>query len=75
MRRAIAVAGQDSHLFSTTIRDNLRLARPYASDAEVEDALRRARIWDWISGSRTASTRSSARPGASCPAANGSASS
>ena len=48
VRRAIAVAGQESHLFSATIRDNLRLARPDASDAELEDALRRARIWDWI---------------------------
>ena len=28
VRRAIAVAGQDAHLFSTSIRDNVRLARP-----------------------------------------------
>jgi ATP-binding cassette, subfamily C, bacterial CydC len=48
VRRAIAVAGQESHLFSASIRDNVRLARPGASDAELEDALRRARIWDWI---------------------------
>ncbi len=48
VRRAIAVAGQESHLFSASIRDNVRLARPGASDCEVEDALRRARIWDWI---------------------------
>jgi ATP-binding cassette, subfamily C, bacterial CydC len=50
VRRAISVAGQDSHLFSATIRDNVRLARPEASDNELEDALRRAQIWDWISG-------------------------
>ena len=48
VRRAIAVAGQESHLFSESIRANVRLASPDASDAEVEDALRRARIWDWI---------------------------
>ena len=48
VRRAISVAGQDSHLFSASIRDNVRLARPDASDAEIEHALRRARIWDWI---------------------------
>jgi ABC-type multidrug transport system fused ATPase/permease subunit len=48
VRRAIAVAGQDSHLFSTSIRENVRLARPEASDDEVEQALRRAGIWDWI---------------------------
>ena len=49
VRRAITVAGQDSHLFTASIRDNLRLARPDASDWEIEQALRRARIWQWIS--------------------------
>jgi ATP-binding cassette, subfamily C, bacterial CydC len=48
VRGAVAVAGQDSHLFSTSIRENVRLARPDASDAELEDALRRARILDWV---------------------------
>jgi ABC-type transport system involved in cytochrome bd biosynthesis fused ATPase/permease subunit len=42
------VAGQDSHLFSTSIYENIRLARPDASDQEIEDALQRARIWDWV---------------------------
>jgi thiol reductant ABC exporter CydC subunit len=49
VRHAVAVAGQDSHLFTTTIRDNVRLARPDASEWEVEQALRRARIWEWVS--------------------------
>jgi ATP-binding cassette subfamily C protein CydC len=48
VRRAISVAGQDSHLFSTTIRDNVALCRPDAPDGEVEDVLRRARILDWV---------------------------
>jgi ATP-binding cassette subfamily C protein CydC len=48
VRRAIAVAGQDSHLFSTSIRENVALGGPGASDAEIEDALRRARILDWV---------------------------
>jgi ABC-type multidrug transport system fused ATPase/permease subunit len=48
VRRAIAVAGQDSHLFSTTIRENVGLARPDATDDEIEDALRRARILEWV---------------------------
>ena len=48
VRRAIAVAGQDSYLFSTSIYENVRLARPDAADAEIEDALRQAQIWDWI---------------------------
>jgi thiol reductant ABC exporter CydC subunit len=48
VRRVIAVAGQDSHLFSTTIRENVRLGRDDATDDEIEDALRRARILDWV---------------------------
>jgi thiol reductant ABC exporter CydC subunit len=48
VRRAIAVAGQDSHLFSTTIRENVHLARPEATDDELEGALRQARILDWV---------------------------
>jgi thiol reductant ABC exporter CydC subunit len=48
IRRAIAVAGQDPHLFSTSIRENVRLARPAATDDEVAGALRRARIWRWV---------------------------
>ena len=44
----IAVAGQDSHLFSASIRDNVRLSGPQAAEGEVEQALRRARIWDWV---------------------------
>ncbi|HEX3344876.1 MAG TPA: thiol reductant ABC exporter subunit CydC [Polyangiaceae bacterium] len=50
VRRVISVAGQESYLFATTIRDNVRLARPDAGDAELEQALRRARIWDWVEG-------------------------
>jgi ATP-binding cassette, subfamily C, bacterial CydC len=48
VRRLIAVAGQDAHLFSTSIRDNVRLGRPEATDAEIERALREARILDWV---------------------------
>ena len=48
VRSAIAVAGQDSHVFSTSIRENVRLGRPEASGAEIESALRRARLWDWV---------------------------
>src|SRR5262249_2205392 len=50
VRRAIAVAGQDSHLFSAGIRDNVRLGRPGAFDLEIERALRSARLWDWVRG-------------------------
>ena len=48
VRRAISVAGQESHLFSASIRDNVCLACPDAGDEEVEQALRRARIWESV---------------------------
>jgi thiol reductant ABC exporter CydC subunit len=48
VRRVVAVAGQDAHLFNTTIRENVRLARPGAGDAEVEQALAAAKILDWV---------------------------
>ena len=48
VRRLVALAGQEAHLFATTIRQNLLLARPGASDAELEDALARARLADWV---------------------------
>ena len=48
VRRLISLAGQDSHLFSASIRDNVRLSRPDAPDSEVEQALRRARILEWL---------------------------
>ncbi|HWI72239.1 MAG TPA: thiol reductant ABC exporter subunit CydC, partial [Baekduia sp.] len=50
VRRAIAVAGQDAHLFSTSIRENVRLARPGCTDAELTAALDQARIGDWVRG-------------------------
>jgi ABC-type multidrug transport system fused ATPase/permease subunit len=48
IRRAISVSGQESHLFSASIRENVQLARPGAEAGEIEQALRRARLWDWI---------------------------
>ncbi len=48
VRRTLAVAGQDSHVFATSIRENVRLARPGASDDEIVAALRLARIDEWV---------------------------
>jgi ABC-type multidrug transport system fused ATPase/permease subunit len=48
VRRLIAVAGQDTYLFSTSIRHNLELARPDATDDDLRNALRSARILDWV---------------------------
>ncbi len=48
VRRTFALAGQEAHLFDSTIRENLKLARPQATDAELVDALRRARLDEWV---------------------------
>ncbi|UER55795.1 ABC transporter ATP-binding protein [Kineosporiaceae bacterium SCSIO 59966] len=44
----VGVVTQDAHLFHDTIRANLRYARPDASDAEVEAALRAAQVWPLV---------------------------
>ena len=48
VRRTFALAGQNAHVFNSTIRANLSLARPDATDAELDDALRRARLGEWV---------------------------
>jgi thiol reductant ABC exporter CydC subunit len=48
VRRVVGGVPQDPHLFDTTIRENLRLARPEATDAELAGAARRARLLEWI---------------------------
>jgi ATP-binding cassette subfamily B protein len=40
LRRRIVAVAQEGHLFAGTIADNVRLARPEATDAEVREALR-----------------------------------
>jgi ABC-type transport system involved in cytochrome bd biosynthesis fused ATPase/permease subunit len=47
VRRRICLDGQDAYLFATSIRENVRLARPDADDAAVEEALYRARLGEW----------------------------
>ena len=48
LRRSIGVVQQDVFLFADTIRENIRYGRPDASDEEVEQAARRAEIYDDI---------------------------
>jgi ATP-binding cassette subfamily B protein len=48
LRRAIGVVSQDPHLFHESIGENLRYARPDATDIELVDACRAARIHDTI---------------------------
>jgi ATP-binding cassette subfamily B protein len=47
---ATAMVNQDPFLFHTTIRENLRYARPDATDEQVEAAARAANIHDFIAG-------------------------
>jgi ATP-binding cassette, subfamily B, bacterial MsbA len=48
LRRQIAYVGQDVHLFSGSIRDNIAFGRPDATAAEIEAAARAAHAHDFI---------------------------
>jgi ATP-binding cassette subfamily B protein len=45
----VGVVSQETYLFHASVRENLRFARPEASDEEIEAAARTARIHDLIS--------------------------
>ena len=47
-RRMIGWVAQDTHLFNTTVRTNIALARPDASQAEIEAVTRAAQLGEWI---------------------------
>ncbi|MEU2941416.1 thiol reductant ABC exporter subunit CydC [Nocardiopsis alba] len=44
VRGVVSGVPQDPHVFASTLRENLRLARPGADDEELWEALRRARL-------------------------------
>jgi ATP-binding cassette subfamily B protein len=44
----VGVVSQETYLFHASVRENLRFARPDATDAEIEDAARTARIHDLV---------------------------
>ncbi len=48
LRDAEAFVEQDTHLFHDSIRDNLTIAKPDATDAELEAACRAASVHDFI---------------------------
>jgi ATP-binding cassette subfamily B protein len=48
LARAVGVVTQDPHLYHDTIANNLRFARPDATDAEIVAAARAAQIHDFI---------------------------
>jgi ATP-binding cassette subfamily C protein CydD len=50
LRRLSAYVGQRAHLFRGTLRENIRLARPEATDAEVEAAAEAAQVMAFARG-------------------------
>ncbi len=50
LARAVGVVSQETYLLHTTVRENLRYARPDASDAEIEAAASAAQVHEVIAG-------------------------
>ncbi|MFF0779157.1 thiol reductant ABC exporter subunit CydD [Streptomyces sp. NPDC003720] len=50
VRRLVGLCAQDAHLFDSTVRENLLLARRDADEPGLRDALSRARLLDWVDG-------------------------
>ncbi len=48
VRRAVGLCEQDPHVFDATVADNLRLARPGASDDELRAACAAAQLLGWV---------------------------
>jgi thiol reductant ABC exporter CydC subunit len=48
VRATYALAGQEAHVFDSSIRANLLLARPDATESDLRAALRRAHLDDWV---------------------------
>ncbi|MFD7027632.1 thiol reductant ABC exporter subunit CydD [Streptomyces sp. NPDC059917] len=50
VRRGVGLCAQDAHIFDSSVRENLRLARTGASEAELRAALAAARLLEWADG-------------------------
>jgi ATP-binding cassette, subfamily B, bacterial len=50
LAETVGVVSQETYLFHATVRENLRFARPDATDEEIEAAAAAARIHDLIAG-------------------------
>jgi ATP-binding cassette, subfamily C, bacterial CydCD len=50
VRRCVGLVDDDPHVFSSTVYENVRLARPDASPVEVDRALRAAQLGPWLDG-------------------------
>ncbi|MFC5719809.1 thiol reductant ABC exporter subunit CydD [Streptomyces gamaensis] len=50
VRRLVGLCAQDAHIFDSSLRENLRLASPGAPDDRLREALRSARLLEWVDG-------------------------
>ena len=50
LRRLISLITQRPHLFNASLKENLRLAKPNASDAELIEALHQVQLQPWFDG-------------------------
>jgi len=48
LRQTIGVVSQQAHLFHTTLRKNLLMARPEADETALRSALEKAQLLDWV---------------------------
>ena len=48
LRNLVAVVSQRNYVFNTTIGDNIRMGKPDATQAELDQAARRANLKTWI---------------------------
>ncbi|WP_326651081.1 MULTISPECIES: thiol reductant ABC exporter subunit CydD [unclassified Streptomyces] len=48
VRRFVGLCAQDAHLFDSSVRENLRLARTEATEDELRQALAKARLLEWV---------------------------
>ena len=71
VRRVVGLVADDAHVFASTLRANLALARPGAPDAELVAALRQARLGGWYDGLPEGLDTWLGQGGARSPAASG----
>ena len=48
LRSQVGVVSQETYLFNGSIRENLLYAKPDATEAEMEQALKKANIWEFV---------------------------